>query len=213
MIIAIDGPAAAGKGTLARRLADRFRLAFLDTGRLYRAVGVKLARSGLDVSGVETAVALASEVTAADLDDQELKSEAAANAASRVAAMPEVRAALVDFQRAFASNPPGGAMGAVLDGRDIGTVVCPDADVKLFVTARIEVRARRRVKELRERGLEAIYDRVLHEMKERDARDSERHVSPLVPAEDSFVIDTSDLDATAALVAAVKYVSSRKLSG
>ncbi len=213
MIIAIDGPAAAGKGTLARRRADRFGLAFLDTGRLYRAVGVKLARSELDASDVETAVALAGEVTTADLDDQELKSEAAANAASRVAAMPEVRAALVDFQRAFALNPPGGAMGAVLDGRDIGTVVCPDADVKLFVTARIEVRAWRRVKELRERGLEAIYDRILHEMKERDARDSERDVSPLVPAEDSFVIDTSDLDAAAALVAAVKYVSSRKLCG
>ncbi len=201
MIIAIDGPAAAGKGTLAQRLADHFGLAFLDTGRLYRAVGVKLARLGLAASDVEAAVALASEVTAADLDDKELKSEAAANAASRVAAMPEVRAVLVDFQRAFAMNPPGGAKGAVLDGRDIGTVVCPGADLKLFVTARIEVRAGRRVKELRERGLEAIYDRVLHEMKERD-------VSPLVPAEDSIVIDTSDLDATAALVAAVKHVSS-----
>ncbi|HJN23187.1 MAG TPA: (d)CMP kinase [Rhodospirillales bacterium] len=213
MIIAIDGPAAAGKGTLALRLADHFGLALLDTGRLYRAVGVKLARLGLSASDVEAAVALAHEVTAVDLDDRELRSDAAANAASRVAAMPEVRAALVEFQRTFAMNPPGGAKGAVLDGRDIGTVVCPDADIKLFVTARIEVRAERRVKELRERGLKAIYDRVLHEMMERDARDTERDVSPLVPAEDSLVIDTSDLDATAALDLAVKHVSSRKLSG
>jgi cytidylate kinase len=213
VIIAIDGPAAAGKGTLALRLADHFGLALLDTGRLYRAVGVKLARLGLSASDVEAAVALAHEVTAVDLDDRELRSDAAANAASRVAAMPEVRAALVEFQRTFAMNPPGGAKGAVLDGRDIGTVVCPDADIKLFVTARIEVRAERRVKELRERGLKAIYDRVLHEMMERDARDTERDVSPLVPAEDSLVIDTSDLDATAALDLAVKHVSSRKLSG
>ena len=213
MIIAIDGPAAAGKGTLALRLADHFGLALLDTGRLYRAVGVKLARLGLSASDVEAAVALAHEVTAVDLDDRELRSDAAANAASRVAAMPEVRAALVKFQRTFAMNPPGGAKGAVLDGRDIGTVVCPDADIKLFVTARIEVRAERRVKELRERGLKAIYDRVLHEMMERDACDTERDVSPLVPAEDSLVIDTSDLDATAALDLAVKHVSSRKLSG
>jgi cytidylate kinase len=213
VIIAIDGPAAAGKGTLALRLADHFGLALLDTGRLYRAVGVKLARLGLSASDVEAAVALAHEVTAVDLDDRELRSDAAANAASRVAAMPEVRAALVEFQRTFAMNPPGGAKGAVLDGRDIGTVVCPDADIKLFVTARIEVRAERRVKELRERGLKAIYDRVLHEMMERDAGDTERDVSPLVPAEDSLVIDTSDLDATAALDLAVKHVSSRKLSG
>ncbi len=213
MIIAIDGPAAAGKGTLARRLADRFDLALLDTGLLYRAVGMKVVRGGGDAGDAEAAARMARDLTAADLAAPDLRDDVAANAASKVAAVPAVRAALLDYQRNFATNPPEGKKGAILDGRDIGTVVCPDADVKLFVTASVEVRAERRLKELRERRLEAIHSRVLQDMKERDARDGGRDVAPLVAAEDSFVLDTSDLDADAVLAAALGFIASRNLSG
>ncbi len=191
MIIAIDGPAAAGKGTLARRLADHFGLAFLDTGLLYRAVGMNLVRKGDDTGDRAAAEAAAKSLKIEDLEAPDLRSEAAAAAASRVSALPAVRAQLLSFQRDFARSPPDDAPGAVIDGRDIGTVVCPDADVKIFVTARIEVRADRRFKELRERGLDVIHGRVLTDMKERDARDSERAVSPLEPAGDAFQLDTS----------------------
>lgn len=209
MIIAIDGPAAAGKGTLARRLAGHFELALLDTGLLYRAVGLEVVRRGGDPEEAGAAVEAARGLAPGDLEDTELRGDAAARAASRVAAIPEVRAVLLDFQRAFAARPPDGARGAVLDGRDIGTVVCPGADIKIFVTAGIEVRAGRRVKELRERGLEAIYARVLDEMKERDARDSGRDVAPLASADDAFVLDTSDLDAEAVFVTALDFIHSR----
>ena len=144
-----------------------------------------------------------------DLEAPDLRSEAAADAASRVSAIPEVRQALLAFQRKFAKNPPKGAKGAVLDGRDIGTVVCPDADIKLFVTARVEVRAERRFKELRERGLEAIHGRVLADMKERDARDSARPVSPLEPAKDAYQLDTSELDADQAFAAALGFIAAK----
>ena len=140
----------------------------------------------------------------------DLRGDAAADAASRVSAVPDVRAALLNFQRAFAANPPGGAKGAVLDGRDIGTVVCPEAESKLFVTASAEVRAERRFLELRERGLDAIHGRVLADMKERDARDSERAVSPLVPAKDAFLLDTSDLDADQVFAAALDFINADK---
>jgi len=209
VIIAVDGPAAAGKGTLARRLAEHFGLALLDTGLLYRAVGLAVVRRGGDPGDAEAATRAARELTAADLADPELRADAAANAASTVAAIPGVRAALLQFQRAFAASPPAPARGAVIDGRDIGTVVCPDADVKLFVTAGVEVRARRRLKELRERGLEAIHSRVLQDMKARDARDQGRGVSPLVPAEDALVLDTSDLDADAVFAAALDFIETR----
>ncbi|MBI1986409.1 MAG: (d)CMP kinase [Rhodospirillales bacterium] len=209
MIIAIDGPAAAGKGTLARRLAKHFGLAYLDTGLIYRAVGMAVVRAGGDPNRPETAEKAARALKPEDLEAQDLRSDAAADAASRVSAIPGVRQALLAFQRKFAKNPPKGAKGAVLDGRDIGTVVCPDADIKLFVTARVEVRAERRFKELRDRGLEAIHGRVLADMKERDARDSARPVSPLEPAKDAYQLDTSELDADQAFAAALGFIAAK----
>jgi len=212
-IIAIDGPAAAGKGTLAKRLADYFNMALLDTGRLYRAVGLKIVRAGVSADDARAAEAAARGLGPDDLENPDLKSDEAANAASKVAAIAGVRAALLEFQRDFAENPPpdkaGKARnGAVLDGRDIGATVCPDAPVKLFITAKPEVRAARRLKELQERGGEAIYARVLSDMKERDARDSSRETSPLKPAVDACHIDTSDLDADQVLQAALDYILS-----
>ena len=208
MIVAVDGPAAAGKGTLARRLAAHLDYAYLDSGKLYRAVGLAVVRDGGDPEDGDAAVGAARRLTAADLDDPELTGEVAAGAASKVAAIAEVRAALLDFQRDFAARPPGGKLGAVIDGRDIGTVVCPGAARKLFVTASLEVRAERRCKELRDRGEEAIYARVLQEMRERDARDSQRSVAPLKAADDAFLLDTSELDADQAFAAALRFMTS-----
>lgn len=195
MIIAVDGPAAAGKGTLARRLALALNLAYLDTGALYRAVGLSVLRAGGDPADEAAAVEAAENLDRGILDDPELRGDAAAGAASKVAAIPAVRQVLLAFQRDLAANPPAGKRGAILDGRDIGTVVCPMADVKIFVTASAEVRAERRLKELQARGIEAIYADVLQDMKERDARDQARAVAPLVPAEDATILDTTDLDA------------------
>lgn len=191
MIIAIDGPAAAGKGTLARRLAAHFDYAFLDTGRLYRAVGYLVLDAGGYPANEADAVAAARALDPAALEDVDLHTETVADAASKVAAITAVRQVLLDFQRDFAANPPGDKAGAVLDGRDIGSVVCPDADVKLFVTARPEIRAERRHKELQEKGLESTYPAVLAEIEARDERDRTRDVSPLL-AGDSREIDTSD---------------------
>ena len=213
MIIAIDGPAAAGKGTLARRLAQHLSLALLDTGLLYRAVALKVLHQEDDPTDVAAAAAAARGLGPDDLEGPDLRDEAVAGAASKGAAIPAVRAALLDFQRNFANHPPAGAKGAVLDGRDIGTVVCPGADAKLFLTANLEVRAQRRLKELRDRGLEAIPSRVLHDMKERDARDAGRDVAPLEPAVDAFVCDTSDRDADEVFAAALKFIRSRNISG
>ena len=193
--VAIDGPAAAGKGTVSKAVAAHFGFAHLDTGLLYRAVGAKV------LDGAEP-VAAAKALLAADLEG-ELRTPEVAQAASKVAVIPEVRAALVDFQRAFAAR----AGGAVLDGRDIGTVICPDAAVKLFVTASAEVRAERRFLELEAKGLDVRRDEVLADVKERDARDSERSAAPLRPAEDAVLIDTSDMsieDAVAAAIAAIE---------
>ncbi|MBC8159380.1 MAG: (d)CMP kinase [Rhodospirillales bacterium] len=209
MIIAIDGPAASGKGTLARRIAEHLDLALLDTGLLYRAVGLKTVRGGAAANDVQEATKAAETLDFSELDDPELRADSAAAAASKVGAIPTVRQALLDFQRTFAANPPQGRKGAVLDGRDIGTVVCPDADAKIFVTASVEVRAERRVKELRERGLEAIHTRVLQEMKERDNRDASRAVSPLEPAQDAFVLDTGGLDPDAVFAEALNFIRSR----
>ena len=212
MLIAIDGPAASGKGTLARRLAAHLGYAYLDTGLLYRAVGMAVARAGGDPAdgAVATAAAVALDPESAEvLAAADLRSDRAAAAASQVAAIPGVRAALLAFQRRFAARPPGGAAGAVLDGRDIGTVVCPDAPAKLFITASLAVRVERRVKELQERGHPAIVAEVLEEMKARDARDSQRDAAPLRPADDAQVLDTSDLSADAVFAAAVAFVSSR----
>ncbi len=209
-VIAIDGPAAAGKGTLARRLAARFGYAYLDTGALYRAVAARLLALRTEVTPA-AAEAEARRLTAADLAREDLRGDDVASVASTVAAMSEVRAALLAFQQDFAACPPDGRIGAVLDGRDIATVVCPDADVKLFVTASVEVRAERRLKELRARGVNAIHSRVLREMQERDARDSERSIAPLVPARDAVVIDTSTLDAENAFAAALEIVEARNI--
>lgn len=195
MVIALDGPAAAGKGTLARRLAEQYDLAILDTGLLYRAVGWKVVNAGADPEDAAAAVQAAEALVPSELESPELRLDQAAQAASKVAVIPDVRANLLEFQRSFAKNPPDGKKGAVIDGRDIGTVVCPDADVKLFLNASAEVRALRRHEELLGRGHEAIYARVLDEMKERDARDASRAVAPLKAADDAFELDTSDLDA------------------
>lgn len=191
--VAIDGPAAAGKGTISRRLADQFGFAHLDTGLLYRAVGAKVA------DGVAPEMA-AQNLTAADLARTDLRSHTAGQAASKVAVIPEVRSALVTFQREFARQ----SGGAVLDGRDIGTVICPDADLKLFITARPEVRAHRRYLELG--GDEAL---ILNEIIERDSRDMSRADAPLRAAEDAVVIDTSDLDIEAAVRLAAEHVTAR----
>lgn len=189
MIIAVDGPAASGKGTLARRLAAHCRLPCLDTGLLYRAVGLAVLRTGGDPASEADAVRAAEAVSPDCLADPALRGDEAAGAASRVAAIPTVRATLLAFQQAFAARPGG----AVLDGRDIGTVVCPGASVKLFVTASPEVRAQRRLEELRSRGLGGIYADILRDLRDRDERDSRRVVSPLVPACDALVIDTDAL--------------------
>lgn len=199
MIIAIDGPAASGKGTLARRIAQHFGLHCLDTGSLYRAVARDVARMGLRLDDTWAAVAAARGLDPATLDDPALRGPKAGDAASVVARIPEVRAALLAYQRAFARRPPG----AVIDGRDIGTVVCPDADVKIFVTASAEERARRRHVELQARGETVDYAAVLADIRARDARDMGRSQSPLARAADAILLDTTELDIEAAFDAAV----------
>ena len=206
MIVAVDGPAASGKGTLARRIARELGYAYLDTGKLYRAVGMAVLRAGGDPSDAAAAELAARGLDPAGLDDPELTGDEAARAASKVGAVPAVRTALLEMQRAFAGRDPG----AVLDGRDIGTVVCPEADIKLYVTASDEIRAERRHKELLDRGEASIYARVLQDLKERDARDSARSVAPMKPAEDAVVIDTTGLDAEAAFAKAMELIRTAK---
>lgn len=209
MIVTIDGPAAAGKGTLARRLAKHLDYDFLDTGSLYRGVGLQVLRAGGDPADPVAAQAAAEHLDLGLLGDPELRGEAAAKAASLVAAQPAVRAALLDFQRNFARRPPGGR-GAVLDGRDVGTVVCPDARVKLFITASLEARARRRLAELQAAGRAAIWSAILQDMQDRDARDSKRDVAPLKPAADAVVIDTTSLSPDQVFEAARAIVEAKR---
>lgn len=205
MVIAIDGPAASGKGTLAKRLAEHYRLPHLDTGLLYRAVALTLLDADRDLADADAAAAAARGLDAAFLSDPRLCGSAMGEAASIVSAQGAVRAALLDWQRRFA----GAAEGAVLDGRDIGTVVCPDAAVKLFVTASAEERARRRHRELDGRGEAVAYEAVLSDILRRDARDADRAAAPLRVAEDAVVIDTTALDADAAFRAATGVVDGR----
>lgn len=208
MIIAIDGPAAAGKGTLARRLAEHLNLAYLDTGLLYRATGKRVLDTGGDPDDGVAATSAARSLAPKDLQADGLRSEEVGQAASKVSAVPEVRSALLAFQRTFATIPPPEFSGAVLDGRDIGTVVCPEADIKVFITATDEVRAERRLKELQARGDDVIYARVLEDMRQRDARDRSRDIAPLEPASDAHVIDTSDLNADEVFEKALGFVGS-----
>jgi cytidylate kinase len=202
-IVAVDGPAASGKTTLAERLAVEFGLAFLDTGLLYRAVARRLLERGAALDDVPLAAAAAAALTPADLTAPGLRDEAVSQGASRVAALPAVREALLALQRRFGED----GAGAVLAGRDIGTVVRPDADRKIFVTATPEERARRRCKELQARGGASIYERVLKDLRERDARDQSRAVAPLLPAGDALVIDTTDKDIDTAFAIARAYVA------
>ena len=201
MIITIDGPAASGKGTIARRVAEHYRLPHLDTGLLYRGVAIRLLDRGHALDD-GTAAAAARELDLASLDAKRLRQRSIGEAASRVAVFPEVRAALLNLQKDFAHRPGG----AVLDGRDTGTVIAPEADVKIFVTASAEMRAARRLRELAAKGEEMTLDAVLAAIRERDRRDSERAIAPLKPAADAVLLDTTDLDIEAAFRAALSIV-------
>ena len=203
LLIAIDGPAASGKGTLARRIAAHFQLPWLDTGLLYRAVARDVVASGADLEDVAAAIAAARAFSALTLQDDGLRGPKAGDAASVVAKIPEVRAALLEYQRIFANTPPG----AVLDGRDIGTVVCPDAHIKLFVTASDEARAHRRHLEHKSRGEEVTYDVLLADIRLRDARDASRATAPMLRAADAVELDTTSLDADQAFAAALEIIA------
>lgn len=202
LTIAIDGPAAAGKGTLAKRLARHYALPYLDTGLLYRAVGRRAQDAGVDLADGDAAAAIARTLDPAVIDEAGLRGREAGELASQVAVHPGVRSALNEFQRAFAARPEG----AVLDGRDIGTVICPEAPVKIFVTASAQVRARRRTDELTAKGRAVEYERILAEVRERDRRDAGRTEAPLKPAPDAALLDTSELDIEAAFRAACDLV-------
>jgi cytidylate kinase len=204
MIVAVDGPAASGKGTIAKALARHFGLPHMDTGLLYRAVALNLLRWNGDPES-EFAALRACDFSQIDFADPELKSEAAGGIASRISVYPLVRQALVERQRDFARQEGG----AVLDGRDIGTVIAPDADVKLFVTARPEVRAQRRYEELKRMGLAVHYDDVLADIRARDERDRNRETAPLVKAEDAVLLDTSEMDADEAIAEAIAAVETK----
>ena len=204
MVIAVDGPAASGKGTIARALARHFGLPHMDTGALYRAVALNLFRFGGD-PGSEFEAMRACDLTSVDLNDPDLRSEIVGSIASRISAYPAVREQLLQRQRSFAAQPGG----AVLDGRDIGTVIAPHADVKLFVTASAEVRARRRLAELLSRGMATHLEDVLIDLKARDERDAGRAAAPLTKAADALLLDTSDMDADEAVAAAIRLVEAR----
>jgi cytidylate kinase len=205
-VIAVDGPAASGKGTLARKLAAHYGFAYLDTGSLYRAVGHAVRAGGGDPADEAAALAAAQALDITKIDEKAIRTPEAGEAASLVAAMPPVRAAILHFQRNFAENPPDGKAGAVLDGRDIGTVVCPSAQAKLFVVASPQVRAHRRWLELKNSGSQVSEAQVLEDIEERDRRDAARAASPMKPAADAHLLDTSDLSIEAAFGAAVAII-------
>lgn len=205
-VITIDGPAGVGKGTLARLLAAHYGWAYLDTGALYRATARRCLAEGVSP---ENAAGVAAALQPEDLTHPDLRQEAVGALASQVAAVPAVRQALFDYQRRFVMMPPGGVAGAVLDGRDTGTVICPEAPVKFFLTAAAEIRAERRLKELQERGDPAIYDTILREIQERDLRDQSRAVAPLVPAADAVILDTSRKTIQDVFDEAVRWINQR----
>ncbi|MDB2390973.1 (d)CMP kinase [Alphaproteobacteria bacterium] len=208
MIIAVDGSAASGKGTLAKRLATHFDLAHLDTGSLYRMVGLAALNQGFDENNIQEnqAFKITSALDISTKPDHRIRTDKVAKMASIVATMPSVRACLLDLQRDFARHPTA-AGGAVLDGRDIGSVVLPDADYKFFVDAKIDIRAKRRTKELHDTGQSVIFRDVLEDMKARDQRDRNRDIAPLVASADAMVIDTSDKDADKVLALALSHIS------
>lgn len=206
MIIAVDGPLASGKGTIARALADHFGLPHLDTGSLYRATGLAVIEAGIDPADTGACARLAAQLDLAAIDEDRIRTAEAGAMASRVAAIPQVREALFDLQRTFATQPGG----AILDGRDIGTVICPDAEVKLFVTADAETRARRRWEELRAKGEALSFETMLEQTRERDARDAERTDAPMRPADDATLLDTSSLSIDAAVATAIRIVENRQ---
>jgi len=207
IVIAVDGPAASGKGTIARALAKHYGLPHMDTGLLYRAVALSLFRFGGDPGSEFEALRAVEGIAQIDPGDEELRSEVVSSIASRISTYAGVRAALLERQRNFAAS----ASGAVLDGRDIGTVIAPHAGAKLFVTASAEVRAQRRVRELLERGMPAHYEDVLVDIRSRDARDSGRQAAPLAQADDAELLDTSEMDIDEAIAAAIALVE-RKLA-
>ncbi len=202
MIITIDGPAAAGKGTVSKVLAQRYKLAYFDTGMIYRAVGLDMVLNGLDVSDTQKALETAQTMTFEKMmklaGHKDFRSDIGSQAASKVSAIPPVRAALLKMQQDFALSPVfedgTKADGVIYDGRDTGTVVCPNADIKFYVTASTEVRAMRRFKEFEQKGIKTTYNQVLEDMISRDKRDSERQTAPMKPADDAIILDTSDMD-------------------
>ena len=209
MIIAIDGPAGAGKGTLASHLANIYHLSHLDTGLLYRAVAFKMLQAGIKAEERQEAFKVASSLKPEDLNNSSLRDESVGNLASEISVYPEVRDSLLKFQQDVAKETSSNTRGAILDGRDIGLVVLPDAPCKIFVTASPEVRAKRRLKELHEKGIDSIYETILEDIKMRDARDRNREVSPLRPANDAFILDTSELGINEVIEKACLFVDSR----
>ena len=209
MIIAIDGPAASGKGTLARSLALKLSFSYLDTGKLYRKVALCVKGSGGSLDSESDCLAAIKKIDSSKYLDKDLYLEEIGLAASKLASLAIVRQELLEYQRFFSKNPGKGYFGAILDGRDIGTVVCPAADKKIFVTADFKVRVKRRLKELKDKGENVIEVQLYADMLDRDKRDREREISPLIPAKDAWILDTTLLDAKQALGAALFYVKDK----
>ena len=210
MIVAIDGPAASGKGTIAKKLAEYFNLSYLDTGILYRAVALQLLTKGMNEKDSQSAEKVARQVSIASIDYTGIRTQAVSDLASKIAAIPGVRQELLDRQRRFAQNPDPGKDGAILDGRDIGTVVCPHADFKIFIIADLEIRAKRRWKELLRSDPTVIYCEVLEEMRSRDERDTNRKDAPLAVTSGALVIDTSNKSIDVSFNEAKSWILSRR---
>ena len=210
MIVAIDGPAASGKGTIAKKLAEYFNLSYLDTGILYRAVALQMLTKGMNEKDSQSAEKVARQVSIDSIDHTGIRTQAVSDLASKIAAIPGVRQELLDRQRRFAQNPDPGKDGAILDGRDIGTVVCPHADFKIFIIADLEIRAKRRWKELLQSDPTVIYCEVLEEMRSRDERDTNRKDAPLAVTSGALVIDTSNKSIDVSFNEAKNWILSRR---